>query len=257
MDWQRWSDDASPVAPSPTQWLFMGQLSQNTNPIRFLVVLHMEHHQLDVFVHLNLALMLTYLDLDYWASSTVGASPSIKTCIEHYLLSVQGDVEKELMAADSATLLERSFGTSTLPAWACRVYHNYGHSQKGRDMYLKHCVTNGVIPYKQEFINYGENHLNPCSYAVQLIMVITSDWRNLCNQDFRISLCQDQSLGCSTKVNHTHRITPDMACASTFVTGVKTASVSNVVAPLLNHAFGLDVPSYFFFHCNPAIIHRR
>jgi hypothetical protein len=163
MDWQRWSDDASSVAPSPTRWLFVGRLSQNTNPIRFLVVDNTERQKLDVYVHLNLALMLTYLDLDYWASSVVGASSLIQTCIEHYLLSVRGDVEKELMTADSATLLEQSFGTSTLREWASRVYHNYGHSKKGRDMYHRHCVVNGVIPYKEEFINYGENHLKPRS----------------------------------------------------------------------------------------------
>jgi hypothetical protein len=156
-DLQRWSDDPASMPPSRMRWLFGGEGCWNTDSVRFLVVDMTGRDMHAVLVHRNLALILAYLDLDYWLTPTAQDTTAWnQKRIEHYLRHVRDDVVAELVAADAVTLLRSSFGPTTLIQWAVRVCHTFGHSQTGRNRYRDFCTTNRQSPYDEQFINYGE-----------------------------------------------------------------------------------------------------
>ena len=159
-DTQRWSDNTSPISPSCKKWLFSFESSPNT--ITLWVLNDAGHEMQSCKVHTNLALALAYLDVDYWVTSKKDISIGNRNRIERYLLHLRTDVVKELMAADTSTLVD---GSTTLLEWAVRVYHDFGHSNTGRTMYKDQCEAKGSRPYDEEFIHYGENYLYNFHYG--------------------------------------------------------------------------------------------
>jgi hypothetical protein len=156
-DLQRWSNDPASMPRSRTRWLFGGEGCWNTGSIRFLVVDMTGYNICSVVVHQNLALILAYLDLDYWLTPIAQDMTAWnQKRIEHYLRLVRDDVVTELAAADGVTLLQSSFGPTALRQWAVRVRHTFGHSQTGRSQYRDFCTAKGHSPYDEQYINYGE-----------------------------------------------------------------------------------------------------
>jgi hypothetical protein len=157
-DVDRWPNDSSPPPRTAARWLFVTEEGHKKSTIvGFLVIDHTEHEICSMAVHQDLALMLAYLDLDYWSSPTKDTSSWNQARIEAYLHHVREDMLKELMAADRAALVQTTFGTAVLRQWAIRVYHGYGHSSTGHGLYMEFCMENGYNPYDEEFINYSKN----------------------------------------------------------------------------------------------------
>jgi len=111
-------------------------------------------------MHNQLALMLGYLDLDYWLTNIKLTSTWNQNRIAAYLLNLCVDVVQELMGLKSDVLLQTTFGTQTLREWAVRVHHEHGHSKSGHRRYKEACDALRMKPYiKEDFINYGESNI--------------------------------------------------------------------------------------------------
>jgi len=116
-------------------------------------------------VRLNIACMLAFLDMDYWTVPTAPLTSWNRKRVQSYLHRVREDIAKELIVTDEATLLDRSFQPNASRHWAVRVHHGLGHSNTGRTMYNEHCKVNGLIPYMEDFVNYGLHHSLPMIHA--------------------------------------------------------------------------------------------
>jgi hypothetical protein len=144
-DLQRWLNDPLPTPPSQTRWLFAGGECRQSASVRFMVIDITGHEICAIRVHRNLAMILAYLDLQYWKSerSAQESSSWNNNRIKHYLGRVREDVVTELLGEDSTALICSSFGTTAMREWAVMVHHVCGHSRSGRNQYEDLCTSNG------------------------------------------------------------------------------------------------------------------
>lgn len=169
-----------------------------------LSVINDAEHQEHAFdIHRNLALILGYLDLDYWLTPIKNTTRWNQNRISLYLRRLREDAIVELRSVKRTVLLDPTFKTNALREWAVRVSAGYGHSQTGRRQYLESCMQRSVVPYEEEdFINYSKS--NVCSLNDVAHLMITSDWQQLCKRDFSNSIRHTSfsSQNSSSTVNH-------------------------------------------------------
>ena len=157
-DLERWSDSGKYVPCSSTRWQF--ETYPHNNATRLSIISTSRHKQHSYLMHNQLALMLGYLDLDYWLTNIKPTSTWNQNRIAAYLLNLHVDVVQELMGLKSDVLLQTTFGTQTLRGWAVRVHHEHGHSKSGRRRYEEACDALRMKPYiTEDFINYGESNI--------------------------------------------------------------------------------------------------
>jgi len=101
----RWPNDTDQLPRRfPTIWIFGGEEDFPIGYLRFSVIDHAGRELCALRVHRNLALVLAYLDIDYWTTNLNQISPWNRMRIQGYLLRLREDVVKEMMAADRAGL---------------------------------------------------------------------------------------------------------------------------------------------------------
>jgi hypothetical protein len=108
-------------------------------------------------IHHKLALMLGYLDLDYWLSPLKQTTLWNQNRIARYLERLRSDVVLELKDVTDDELHDPTFGTNVLREWAVRVKAEHGHSKTGRKEYETSCARDGGTLYEEDFILYGEH----------------------------------------------------------------------------------------------------
>jgi hypothetical protein len=157
-DSDRWTNDGANDSPSPMRWEFQSYRQDDLaiSTIKFHVVYENGEPTHTLHIHPNMAVMLGYLDLDYWLSGIKQTTLWNQNRISRYLRCLREDVVLELMGTSNAVLRDPAFGTSVLREWAVRVWYRYGHSQTGRRAYEESCARSQLPMYDEHFINYGE-----------------------------------------------------------------------------------------------------
>jgi len=158
-DSERWSNNGIDVPPSNTRWIFQQypQLSDGSSNLAFTVTYDTGAPERTFQIHNNLALMLRYLDLDYWITPLKPTTAWNRNRIGRYLRRLRDDVILELVDIKEDVLRDPTFGTDVLREWAVRVHHEYGHSGTGRKAYQEYCAQYKCDPYQDDFIYFGEN----------------------------------------------------------------------------------------------------
>lgn len=156
-DFARWSDNGQDVPASNMRWKFSSHNHHHgSSCIWFSVDFNTSEPTRTFHIHDNLALVLGYLDTDYWLSPIKQTTTWNRNRIARYLQNLREDVVQELDAVTRSVMLDPTFGTNVLREWAIRVHDRCGHSHTGRKEYLESCARLGMTPYTADFINYGE-----------------------------------------------------------------------------------------------------
>lgn len=172
-DFVRWADDGHDVPASDMQWTFSSHHHDHESPcIRFSVHANSSEPTHTFHIHNNLALVLAYLDTDYWLSPIKQTTTWNQNRIARYLESLRDGVVEELEVVTGSVMLDPTFSTDVLREWAIRVHDRCGHSQTGRKEYLESCVRLGTTPYTADFINYGEREYSQSDQATTYLMTI-------------------------------------------------------------------------------------
>jgi len=219
-DTHRWADDN--ISAPETSTLFMFVPGEYGTMLSVRICLATEHNTRVIRVRLNIACMLAFLDMDYWTVPTAPLTSWNRKRVQSYLHRVREDIAKELIVTDEATLLDRSFQPNASRHWAVRVHHGLGHSNTGRTMYNEHCKVNGLIPYMEDFVNYGLHHSLPMIHADWSASL---DWIALYNGRFGHVVCPNALFRCPTNVEHEER---DWMCSRIFLATIAGTGTSMI-----------------------------
>jgi hypothetical protein len=160
-DRDRWSDNRNIIPISSMRWSFVSSnCSHCASPSCLSITISYANGQRQngFHIHNNLALMLAYLDLDYWLTPLKPIKPSNRNRITRYLERLREDVILELTNVPEDVRRDPCFGPKVLQEWAVRVHDEYGHSNTGRKLYLTFCEKRGESPYHADFLNFGKKH---------------------------------------------------------------------------------------------------
>jgi hypothetical protein len=157
-DFLRWSDNGQDAPASDMQWKFSSPRHHHAPWIRLSVHYNTSDQTHTFNIHNNLALLLAYLDTDYWLTPIKPTTTWNRNRIARYLRNLREDVVEELKGVTGSAMLDPAFSTDVLREWAIRAHDRYGHSQTGRKEYLESCARLGTTPYAADFVHYGERN---------------------------------------------------------------------------------------------------
>jgi hypothetical protein len=153
-DFHYWSNDTSHVPIDNKRWLFSRNIDFPSDVRFFIFDCPSETVQHRFQLNGNLAIILAYLDLDYFSTFQSGASPNGYR-LARYLGKLRDEVVKELTIKDTTQLLDPAFIADCLQHYAIREGRGFGHSSTGRRKYDTYCVEKGLVPYTDDPTKYG------------------------------------------------------------------------------------------------------
>ena len=147
-DDERWSNDWSPVSPSKNVWSF-----ETLPASRDFYIFHSLHsgtgEKFRFPLHLQICSQISVLDLEYW-SNVMSREPN-NNRIARYLERLRDDLLKELQVKQPSNLTGSDvWQPDCLRPWAIRIRHGFGHSDFGRQAYLRICQQNAWYPYMHD-----------------------------------------------------------------------------------------------------------
>jgi hypothetical protein len=175
-DWQLWSD--SGLNPAESRLRFKFQLQQKVSISRVLISVVEEagSQRIEFAVEPAAALMLAFLDLEYWSRTAMQAEYN-RNRIVQYLGNLREKVVQSMAQYDGGQGIAQSFLVTILTPWASRVKHGLGHSQTGRTQYITMCSKANLTPFAEDPTMFGKH---PSSdFIVHTIYLSSTDWPGL------------------------------------------------------------------------------